>query len=198
MDPDEVEYLSENSLITIIPNFNLNTIHLISGDIGPFRASIPIQVPIWVAMHLKIQQRCIILAPDWMSLQKLEEIKESEKGISSFTPMPSQHYMVEAKLLLSHAAEDIVQSDAIKTAIKDIWDIRMSKLRAIIDNLIKSETYHESFDNLTEMEICTIRPLIPDSLDCLYRFKTAGKDLNQTTISTLQQTSSNTSFSFTS
>ena len=79
MDPDEIEFVGENVLVTIIPNFNMNTIHLIAGDMGPFRASIPIKVPLWIAIHLKLQQRCLILPQDWMTLEKLEDIKELEK-----------------------------------------------------------------------------------------------------------------------
>ena len=112
--------------------------------------------------------------------------------------MPSDHYMIEAKLLLGHASEDIIQSDVIKTAIKDIWDIRMSKLRTMVDNLIKSNTYHCSFDNLTQLEINTVRPLVPASLDCLLRFKNDSDSLSRTTLSTLPQSTTNNTFSFTS
>ena len=34
MDPDELEYIGENKLIGVIPNFNFEPIHLISGSIG--------------------------------------------------------------------------------------------------------------------------------------------------------------------
>lgn len=42
MDPCELEFIGENELIGIIPNFTLDTIHLISGSIGPFRAGMPV------------------------------------------------------------------------------------------------------------------------------------------------------------
>lgn len=38
MDPDELEFIGEKTTIGIIPNFNSDPIHLISGTIGPFRA----------------------------------------------------------------------------------------------------------------------------------------------------------------
>ena len=34
MDPDELEFIGENKSISVIPNFNFEPIHLISGSIG--------------------------------------------------------------------------------------------------------------------------------------------------------------------
>lgn len=49
MDPDELEFIGENEVIGIIPNFTLDTaIHLISGSIGPFRAGLPVYGNIWI------------------------------------------------------------------------------------------------------------------------------------------------------
>lgn len=79
MDPDEVEFLGEKQLVSIIPTFNSDVIHLISGDVGPFRASLPVRVPLWMAINLKQQQKCKIQQPDWMEVDKLEYIRESEK-----------------------------------------------------------------------------------------------------------------------
>lgn len=42
MEPCELEFIGENEMIGIIPNFTLDTIHLISGSIGPFRAGMPV------------------------------------------------------------------------------------------------------------------------------------------------------------
>lgn len=80
MDPDEVEFLGEKQLVTIIPTFNSGVIHLISGDVGPFRASLPVRVPLWMAINLKQQQKCKIQQPDWMEVDKLESVKEGEKS----------------------------------------------------------------------------------------------------------------------
>lgn len=78
MDTSEVEFLAERSLISIIPNFDLSTLHLICGDYGPLRAGMPAQVPIWVAINLRQRSKCRILPPDWMNVEALEVIKEQE------------------------------------------------------------------------------------------------------------------------
>ncbi|KAK9303624.1 hypothetical protein QLX08_004729 [Tetragonisca angustula] len=175
MDPCEVEFLSEKELVSIVPNFSFDTIHLISGSVGPFRAGLPVKVPIWLAVNLKQQQKCRIINQDWMDADSLNEAKEEEKLSKLFTKMPSNHYMEEAQLLLNVASDDISDADRIKTAIKDIWDIRMSKLRTSIDAFLKSEGLHAKLDHLTAMEINSVRPLLPHALDQMLRIQTGGR-----------------------
>ncbi|KAK0174930.1 hypothetical protein PV327_010634 [Microctonus hyperodae] len=172
MDPNEVEYFGEKSLVSIVPNFNFGQIHLISGSVGPFRASLPVNVPIWLAINLKQQQKCRIICPDWMDSDNLELIKENEKLSKFFTPMPSNHYMDEAHMLLNVAADDIADVDSIRTSVKDIWDMRMSKLRTSIDELFKDQSgVHAMLNHLTAMEIANIRPMLPHAMDQLLRIK---------------------------
>ncbi|KAL4688660.1 hypothetical protein H8959_004912 [Pygathrix nigripes] len=46
MDAAEVEFLAEKELVTIIPNFSLDKICLIGGDLGPFNPGLPVEVPL--------------------------------------------------------------------------------------------------------------------------------------------------------
>lgn len=79
MNPSEVEFFGEKRLVSIVPNFNLDVIHLISGPVGPFRAGLPVKVPIWLAMCLKQKQKCRIVNQEWMDPEGLNERKEMEK-----------------------------------------------------------------------------------------------------------------------
>lgn len=79
MEPCEIEFLGEKRLVSIVPNFNFDPIHLISGSVGPFRAGLPVRVPIWLAVNLKQRQKCRIVCPDWMEPENLEILKENEK-----------------------------------------------------------------------------------------------------------------------
>lgn len=79
MDPCEIEFIGEKSQIGIVPNFNFDPIHLISGSVGPFRAGLPVHIPLWLAVHLRRQRKCRIVPPQWMDVDTLEEIKEEEK-----------------------------------------------------------------------------------------------------------------------
>lgn len=180
MDPSEVVFLAEKELVTIVPNFSFGPIHLISGSIGPFRAGLPVKVPIWLAVNLKQQQRCRIVNPEWMEAESLVEVAEEEKLSKLFTKMPNSHYMDEAQLLLNVASDDIHESDKIRTAIKDIWDLRMSKLRTSIDSFFKSDGLHARLDHLTMMEINSIRPLLPHSLDQILRLQSGNTSTSNT------------------
>jgi len=116
--PEEVEFLAEREPIRIVPNFNLDKLYLISGDVGPFKAGFPLQVPLWLALHLRERLKCRILIPDWLDLANLERIKEDEGKTDVFTQMPSEHYMIIAKLLLEACGQDIPNSHELRTVIK--------------------------------------------------------------------------------
>jgi len=40
------------------------------------------------------------------------------------------------------AADNVVKADEIRTLVKDIWDIRMAKLRSSVDVFLKSDATH--------------------------------------------------------
>lgn len=92
-------------------------------------------------------------------------------NLRTFIKMPSEHYMTEAKILLGCAFDDIPRADEVRTIIKDIWDIRMSKLRSSVDILIKNDGTYAALDHLTIMEINSIRPILPNALNQLQRLK---------------------------
>ena len=70
MDPSEVEFLAEKEMVTIIPNFSHDEVFLIGGNVGPFNPSLPMKVPLWMAINLKQRQKCRIQPPDWMQVGK--------------------------------------------------------------------------------------------------------------------------------
>lgn len=171
MDPSEIEFLAENEMMTIIPNFNYGKIFLVSGEIGPFRAGMPLKVPLWLAVNLKSRQKCRLVAPDWLDVEKLQELKEAEVQNPLFCKMPSEYYIIEAQMLLNVADGDIPRSDALRTVIKDLWDKRLAKFRTSIDRFIKEGGMHAKVDNLTTMEINSVRPILPHALDLLNRLR---------------------------
>lgn len=92
----------------------------------------------------------------------------------TFTEMPNENYMVLTKLLLGHASDDIPRANEIRTIVKDIWDIRMSKIRSSVNKLISNMDLYADVSNLTVMEINSIRPILPHALDQIYRMKTVS------------------------
>ncbi|XP_066970463.1 DNA replication complex GINS protein PSF2 [Macrobrachium rosenbergii] len=170
MDSAEVEFLAEKLPITIVPNFSQDKLYLISGDVGPFNPGLPMEVPLWLGINLRQRGRCRLVPPEWMDAEKLAEKKDEESQSKNFTKMPCEHYLVVAQLVLAAAPEDIPNSQQIKTLIKDIWDLRIAKLRSSVAEFIQSEGTRAKLDHLTLIEINTVRPFLPHSLDHLYRF----------------------------
>uniref|UniRef100_A0A194ALK1 DNA replication complex GINS protein PSF2 n=1 Tax=Pinctada fucata TaxID=50426 RepID=A0A194ALK1_PINFU len=168
MDPAEVEFIAEKEHVTIVPNFALDMLYLIGGDVGPFNPGLPVKVPLWMAVNLKQGQKCRVIPPDWMDTEKLQEKKQEETDSRFFTPMPSQHYMEVTQLLLKCATDDIPHADEIRTLVKDIWDLRIAKLRSSIDTLLKSDATHAKLNHLTLMELNTVRPFLTKALDQMH------------------------------
>uniref|UniRef100_A0A6J0UTW1 GINS complex subunit 2 n=1 Tax=Pogona vitticeps TaxID=103695 RepID=A0A6J0UTW1_9SAUR len=172
MDAAEVEFLAEQELVTIIPNFSLDRIYLIGGDLGPFNPGLPVEVPLWLAISLKQRQKCRLMPPEWMDIEKLEQIREQERKEDTFTPMPSPYYMELTKLLLNYAADNIPKADEIRTLVKDTWDTRIAKLRLSADSFVRQQEAHARLDNLTLMEINTAGAFLIQALDHMYKLRT--------------------------
>ena len=64
-----------------------------------------------------------------MTVDNLDEVKESEKQSSMFTELPDPYMFVKAQLIMDVGNSDLTRADEVRTVIKDIWDIRQSKLR---------------------------------------------------------------------
>ena len=58
--PEEIEFNAENTLVTIVPKFKLGVLYMVEGEYGPFIAQTPVEVPLWLAIHLKKMQRANI------------------------------------------------------------------------------------------------------------------------------------------
>lgn len=95
--------------------------------------------------------------------------------------MPSDHYMVISKLIFASASDDVPRVDEVKTLIKDIYDIRLSKLRAAVSNQVDQGANSEgsaianvvSYTNLTIQEVNTVKPFLPFASDLVARLERA-------------------------
>ncbi|CAL1547552.1 unnamed protein product [Lymnaea stagnalis] len=181
MDTSEVEFLAEREHVKIIPNFTQDKIFLISGDIGPFSAGLPVSIPLWLAVNLKQRQKCRFLPPDWMDIEILKAKKQEEADSRFFTEMSSPFYMEITQLLLQWGTDDIPKADEIRTLVKDIWDLRIAKLRSSIDVFVKSEASHAKLNYLTLMEINTVRLFLTKALNHMHqlRLMTSGRSQTQ-------------------
>lgn len=99
---DFCEFLAEEELIEIIPNFKYpKQLNLISGDFGPFKPSIPVKVPIWLALNLLRQHKCTIITPRWVT-QLASNTSDQESDINLLAKVPCEFWREIVKLLEEH------------------------------------------------------------------------------------------------
>ncbi|ODM88699.1 DNA replication complex GINS protein PSF2 [Orchesella cincta] len=169
--PGELELFAGQEEVEIMPRFDSPVMWLIGGDLGPFKAGIPTKVPLWIALHLRAQNKCKIVPLPWLNKAYLEQLKDIEIKSALFTKMPSEHYMAVTRMIFEVCPQDIPEADDVKLLIKDIWDSRMSKLRTAVRTFIDKGASWAKVDNLTQLEMCSIRPFFTHSLEQLHRFR---------------------------
>ncbi|CAD6184851.1 unnamed protein product [Caenorhabditis auriculariae] len=128
MNARKCEFMAQNLEIEIVPRITERVIHLISGDVGPFEASIPAKVPVWMATMLKRKHHCHIVCPEWMTVDELKQILAAENEIMPLTQLPDFFFEL-SHILVREAHDDIKDVDQVKSLIQDIYDKREAKLR---------------------------------------------------------------------
>lgn len=175
----ELEFLAEDVHVTIIPKFRQEEpYHFIGLDVGPFVPTLPVDVPLWLALHLKKNQKCQIQAPEWMDPETLADALEEEKAGSAFADLP-QHFIEITQLLMKGAKDDIPLAQKVQLLIEDISNIRQRKIRDGIKNVMQRAaegklTNAIKMNNVAMMEIHAMRPLFLKSLSDFHSFGTAA------------------------
>jgi len=155
LNPDQTLFLAENEAVIIQPNFSADAFDCIAGKFGPFMPDFDAQVPIWLALMLKRQKKCRVLAPHWMEVESLESILEEQKKTRELVPLP--FYYVELFTLFSlHFSKDVDHWDRIKTLCADIQQYR----KVLIINFLRnnpSNIMAWSWDNISQFELSMVR-----------------------------------------
>lgn len=170
----EVEFLAEDEIVRIVPNFEEDELDFIRGSFGPFIPQTPVDVPLFLAIALRRQHKCRIQCPEWMSAAHLRQVKrlEKESAVSSLQPLP-QHYMAVSSLLLQHGSEDVEDVHEVRSLLEDIENLRQHKIRIGMRGVAEEEADTEpmqylKLNNAADMEIHAIRPLLLLTLTKFY------------------------------
>lgn len=161
----ECEFFAENTLITIIPNFKQQGMPLLCGFFGPFRPSVPISVPFWLAIFLKRQQKCHIIPPPWMDLEVLKLKFQFESQNEDFSDI-DYYYMEISSLLFVHAKDDVNNHTTVCRLIQDLHNLRTSKIRIGLQKLTPNTSFIQ-LTNIASIELQAIRRLLPATYDGL-------------------------------
>lgn len=156
---DVCEFLAEDELIEIVPTFRYDQqLNLITGDFGPFRPSVPVKVPMWLAINLRRQNKCSIISPNWVnSLPRIQEQQENETG--KLLPPPNEHWKEILKLLEQEFGRSIQCSDLLerreailKKSVHELFNEARDKNSLFIGDI--------TLDNVTPAELILVKQLI--------------------------------------
>nr|ODN87170.1 DNA replication complex GINS protein PSF2 [Cryptococcus depauperatus CBS 7841]ODN98698.1 DNA replication complex GINS protein PSF2 [Cryptococcus depauperatus CBS 7855] len=139
LTPNELTFIAEQYHINIIPLFSMTRVRLISGIYGPFQPPSAARVPLWMALSLKRKRKCRIVPPDWLTVEKLQDLFKSEKeNGEGFERLP-RRFMEISKVLLDtqanlssptyRAPDDVSQTTLLRSLLKDIREVRQAKIR---------------------------------------------------------------------
>ncbi|KAF8076643.1 hypothetical protein FPV67DRAFT_1407438 [Lyophyllum atratum] len=161
--PPELELISSQQLIEIVPLISMERTAFISGAYGPLRPPNKASVPIWMALNLKSKKKCHIVAPAWLNVDFLQDRLNRETSQPGFSDLPFRFAEV-SKVLLDVASDDLENPDKLRSLLKDLREARQAKSRDGLKTLDHSEL---SLPNLCSMEINEIRPFFVHSMHLL-------------------------------
>ncbi|EJS43157.1 psf2p [Saccharomyces arboricola H-6] len=189
--PEEIQFIVENEPIKIFPrittrqkinrndrgvaNQTPNRWQLITTDdkaLNNMVAMRSTEVALWVALLLKQQSKCSIVAPQWLTTKELDRKIHYEKAHPNrFSELP-WNWLVLARILFSKAKDDFHDPiHELRGKIQDLREIRQVKVLKGLEYLNES---HLQLDNLSLLEINELRPFITDIMDKLREIHSAS------------------------
>ncbi|RLV84845.1 DNA replication complex GINS protein PSF2 [Meyerozyma sp. JA9] len=170
--PAEVNFQAESELVTILPRYSMKKIELIGVTtvllfvhVTNIQSKIPAlrgmrreQVPLWVALILKFQDKCNIVPPDWLNLAFLKARYDEEvRRPQQFSELP-WNWIAISKIFLARAADDLQDpTHELRSVIQDIREIRLAKAQKGLNELNESNI---RLDGLSLIEINEMRPFV--------------------------------------
>ena len=181
--PEEIEFNAENTLVTIVPKFKLGVLYMVEGEYGPFIAQTPVEVPLWLAIHLKKMQRANIKTPEWLDVDHLSALLDSEKRVEDGSLLKSLpfHYIEIAQLFFSEAPDDVTDLARLQTIIEDITNIRQTKLRKGMEQVLKQNAHSPenlariNVGGISALEVNKIRPSFLHGLETFWKMQNMYK-----------------------
>ncbi|AGO11886.1 AaceriADR121Wp [[Ashbya] aceris (nom. inval.)] len=192
----EVQFLVENEPIKIMPRITTKPIRrkaastpsavssvrwkLITTDdhnVNNMVAMSSTEVSLWLALLLKQQGKCSIVAPAWLTIKQLDSFLEFElQNASRFANLP-WNWLIIAHLLFQKAADDF--RDPVHILRAKIQDLREARLGKIAKGLQHLNESHLQLDNLSLSEINEMRPFAVGVMDKLRDIHAAAADREQ-------------------
>lgn len=182
--PKELQFMVENEPIKIFPRFTtrqkINKRHddildphsnrwkMITMSDTTLNNMVAMQsttVTLWIALLLKQQNKCNIIAPEWLTCKSLDRAIQFEQNNSRrFSPLPWD-WLILSEILFKKAPDDFHDPiHELRSRIQDLREIRQLKVAKGIKYMNES---HLQLDNLSLLEINELRPFISGIMDKL-------------------------------
>lgn len=182
--PKELQFMVENEPIKIFPRFTTRQrINKRSDDIldlysnrwkmitmpdAALNNMVAMQsttVTLWIALLLKQQNKCNIIAPEWLTCKALDRaIQFEQNNARRFSPLPWD-WLILSEILFKKAPDDFHDPiHELRSRIQDLREIRQLKVAKGIKYMNES---HLQLDNLSLLEINELRTFISGIMDKL-------------------------------
>ena len=163
---EENEFLAKETCILITSGVSHDVFDFISGRFGPLEAGLPCKVPLWFALQLRRNGKCIIEIPEWLSVETLKSKVDEQKSAQAFVDIP-YFYVEIAQLLLTHAKDDFDSPEETRSLVEDLFNLRMDRLRLQIQlfasTVITTRTLARIV-NVGSAELLLVRGFLPQML----------------------------------
>lgn len=156
---DLCEFIAEDQLIEIVPTFRSNKqLNLVCGTFGPFRPSVPMKVPMWMAINLYRQKKCSIISPNWVhELPRIQE--QQENDVNKLLPPPHERWKETLKIFEQEFGRSIQCSDLmerreaiLKRSVHELFQEAKDKDSLFIGDI--------TLDNATPAELLLVKDII--------------------------------------
>lgn len=182
--PEEIQFLVEEEMVKIFPRITTRQRQRKNGAgrnevediqfrmvtteddaLNQMVAMRSTKVKLWIALLLKQQSKCSIVAPAWLTVKELNRKIQFEKSATDrFSDLP-WNWLVMANLLFARAADDFHDPvHELRSKIQDLREIRQTK---VLRGLKQLNASHLQLDNLSLLEINELRPFIVRTMDKL-------------------------------
>uniref|UniRef100_A0A7S1R3D5 DNA replication complex GINS protein PSF2 N-terminal domain-containing protein n=1 Tax=Neobodo designis TaxID=312471 RepID=A0A7S1R3D5_NEODS len=152
-------FASQETLVPIVPKFNMDRLDFIGEAYGPFYPNYPAQVPLWLALYLRETNACNITPPIELTVEFLEDQlkkeSESEEGYDAI----STDFFDVARQLLRFAAADIPDATEVHRLVDELESCRANKINRSIGFLTRTQFPPEAlfFANFASGEVESLR-----------------------------------------
>lgn len=146
--------LALDELVTIVPRVDMDTLHCVERDYGPFRNGVAASVPLWLAQKMARQRRCILEIPSWMAEEELKKLRDDERE-NKDQFMPINPYYIELMLIFLEKSKIFADAPGRKKrTVEYLREILEARRRKIATGL--KENYFMGEDATVQLDVTNL------------------------------------------